>query len=124
MSTGIHSRPHKSTGDGSQLGSRRGCWPALDSDSELLAAIEARAETEHATTSEIIREAIRRFLDVASVINSSQSETSTSKRANGSQTSDGLGAHSDMNPLRHKDLSGTPGVTRTPNLRIRNSWTS
>jgi len=34
-------------------------------DPELLAAIEARAETEHATTSEIIREAIRRFLDVA-----------------------------------------------------------
>ncbi len=33
-------------------------------DPELLAAIEARAETEHATTSEIIREAIRRFLDV------------------------------------------------------------
>jgi uncharacterized protein (DUF4415 family) len=34
-------------------------------DPELLAAIEARAETEHATTSEIIREAIRRFLDGA-----------------------------------------------------------
>jgi len=34
-------------------------------DPELLAAIEARAETDHATTSEIIREAIRRFLDVA-----------------------------------------------------------
>jgi hypothetical protein len=33
-------------------------------DPELLAAIEARAETEHATTSEIIREANRRFLDV------------------------------------------------------------
>ena len=34
-------------------------------DPELLAAIEARAEANHATTSEIIREAIRRFLDVA-----------------------------------------------------------
>ena len=34
-------------------------------DPELLAAIESRAEADHATTSEIIREAIRRFLDVA-----------------------------------------------------------
>ena len=34
-------------------------------DPELLVAIEARAEADHATTSEIIREAIRRFLDVA-----------------------------------------------------------
>ena len=34
-------------------------------DPELLAAIEARAEADHATTSEIIREALRRFLDVA-----------------------------------------------------------
>ncbi len=34
-------------------------------DPELRAAIEARAEADHATTSEIIREAIRRFLDVA-----------------------------------------------------------
>lgn len=34
-------------------------------DPELLARIEARAEADHATTSEIIREAIRRFLDVA-----------------------------------------------------------
>ena len=34
-------------------------------DPELRAAIEARAEAEDATTSEIIREAIRRFLDVA-----------------------------------------------------------
>ena len=34
-------------------------------DPELLAAIEARAETEPTTTTEIIREAIRRFLDVA-----------------------------------------------------------
>ena len=33
-------------------------------DPELLVAIEARAEADHATTSEIIREAIRRFLDV------------------------------------------------------------
>ncbi|MBA2279753.1 MAG: ribbon-helix-helix protein, CopG family [Acidimicrobiia bacterium] len=28
-------------------------------------AVEARAEAEHTTTSEIIREALRRFLDVA-----------------------------------------------------------
>jgi len=34
-------------------------------DPDLRAAIEARAEADHATTSEIIREAIRRFLDVA-----------------------------------------------------------
>jgi len=34
-------------------------------DPELLAAIESRAEADDATTSEIIREAIRRFLDVA-----------------------------------------------------------
>ncbi|MFQ5516198.1 MAG: ribbon-helix-helix domain-containing protein [Acidimicrobiia bacterium] len=34
-------------------------------DPELLAAIESRAKTDDATTSEIIREAIRRFLDVA-----------------------------------------------------------
>ncbi len=34
-------------------------------DSELRAAIEARAKAEHTTTSEIIREAIRRFLEVA-----------------------------------------------------------
>ena len=34
-------------------------------DPELRAAIEARAVTDHTTTSEIIREAIRRFLHVA-----------------------------------------------------------
>jgi uncharacterized protein (DUF4415 family) len=34
-------------------------------DPDLKAAIEARAEAEHTTTSEIIRQAIRRFLDVA-----------------------------------------------------------
>lgn len=34
-------------------------------DPELRAAIEARAEAEQTTTSEIIREAIRRFLEVA-----------------------------------------------------------
>jgi predicted transcriptional regulator len=34
-------------------------------DPELRAAIEARAQADHATASEIIREAIRRFLDVA-----------------------------------------------------------
>jgi hypothetical protein len=34
-------------------------------DPELRAAIEARAEVDHTTTSEIIREAIRRYLHVA-----------------------------------------------------------
>ena len=34
-------------------------------DPELRAAIEARAETDHTTTSEIIRQAIRRYLHVA-----------------------------------------------------------
>jgi hypothetical protein len=34
-------------------------------DPELRAAIEARADADHTTTSEIIREALRRFLDVA-----------------------------------------------------------
>ena len=34
-------------------------------DPDLKQAVEARAETEHTTTSEIIREALRRFLDVA-----------------------------------------------------------
>ncbi len=34
-------------------------------DPELRAAIEARAEAEHLTTSEVIRQALRRFLDVA-----------------------------------------------------------
>ncbi len=34
-------------------------------DPELKEAVESRAEREHTTTSEIIREAIRKFLDVA-----------------------------------------------------------
>ena len=34
-------------------------------DPELKAAIEARAEADQTTTSEVIREAIRRFLNVA-----------------------------------------------------------
>ena len=34
-------------------------------DPELKAAIEARSEADHMTTSEIIREALRKFLDVA-----------------------------------------------------------
>ena len=34
-------------------------------DPELREAVEARAEAEHQTTSEVIREALRRFLDVA-----------------------------------------------------------
>ena len=41
----------------------RPTWVRIDP--ELRAAIEARAEAEHTTTSEIIREAIRRFLEVA-----------------------------------------------------------
>jgi hypothetical protein len=34
-------------------------------DPELRAAIEARADADHTSTSEIIREALRRYLDVA-----------------------------------------------------------
>jgi len=34
-------------------------------DPELRAAIDARAEADHTTTSEVIREALRRYLDVA-----------------------------------------------------------
>jgi hypothetical protein len=34
-------------------------------DSDLKHAVEQRAEAEHTTTSEIIREALRRFLEVA-----------------------------------------------------------
>jgi len=34
-------------------------------DPDLKKAVEARAEAEHTTTSKIIREALRRFLDVA-----------------------------------------------------------
>lgn len=34
-------------------------------DPDLRQAVEARAETEHTTTSEIIRQALRQFLDVA-----------------------------------------------------------
>ncbi len=34
-------------------------------DPELKAATEARAETDRTTTSEVIREALRRFLEVA-----------------------------------------------------------
>jgi len=34
-------------------------------DPELRAAIEARAEADHTSTSEIIRQALRQFLDVA-----------------------------------------------------------
>jgi hypothetical protein len=34
-------------------------------DPDLKEAVEARAEAEHTTTSEIIRQALRRFLDVA-----------------------------------------------------------
>lgn len=34
-------------------------------DANLRAAVEARASSDHTTTSEIIREALRRYLDVA-----------------------------------------------------------
>lgn len=34
-------------------------------DPDLKQAVEARAEADHTTTSEVIREALRRFLDVA-----------------------------------------------------------
>ena len=34
-------------------------------DPELKASIEARAEADHTSTSEVIREAIRKYLDVA-----------------------------------------------------------
>ncbi len=34
-------------------------------DPELRADVEARADADHTTTSDIIREALRRFLDVA-----------------------------------------------------------
>ena len=34
-------------------------------DPELREAVEARAQADHTTTSEVIREALRRFLDVA-----------------------------------------------------------
>ena len=56
------------------LGKRRRGRPAIGSgpaevvpvriDPELRAAVAARAETDGTTTSEIIREALRRFLDV------------------------------------------------------------
>lgn len=47
------------------MGSGRADVVPVRIDPELRAAIEARAEAEHTTTSEIIREAIRRFLEVA-----------------------------------------------------------
>ena len=61
--------------DVDKLKTRRRGRPAMGSgpadvvpvriDPELKAAIEARAEADHTTTSEIIREAFRKFLDVA-----------------------------------------------------------
>jgi len=61
--------------DVEELKTRRRGRPAMGSgpadvvpvriDPELKAAIEARAEADHMTTSEIIREALRKFLDVA-----------------------------------------------------------
>lgn len=61
--------------DVEELKTRRRGRPAMGSgpadvvpvriDPELKAAIEARAQADHTSTSEIIRQAIRRFLDVA-----------------------------------------------------------
>lgn len=61
--------------DVAELKTRRRGRPAMGSgpadvvpvriDPELKAAIEARAEADHTTTSEIIREALRKFLEVA-----------------------------------------------------------
>ncbi len=61
--------------DTSELKARRRGRPPMGSgpadivpvriDPELHAAIEARAQADHTTTSEIIREAVRRFVDVA-----------------------------------------------------------
>lgn len=61
--------------DVEELKSRRRGRPMLGSgpsevvpvrlDPDLRQAVEARAEAEHSTTSEIIRLALRRFLDVA-----------------------------------------------------------
>ncbi|MDH4077414.1 MAG: ribbon-helix-helix protein, CopG family [Acidimicrobiia bacterium] len=61
--------------DVEELKTRRRGRPAMGSgpadvvpvriDPELKAAIEARAEADHTTTSEIIREALRKFLEVA-----------------------------------------------------------
>ena len=61
--------------DVEELKARRRGRPAMGSgpadvvpvriDPELKAAIEARAEADHTTTSEIIREALRKFLEVA-----------------------------------------------------------
>ena len=61
--------------DVEELKTRRRGRPAMGSgpaevvpvriDPELKAAIEARAEADHTTTSEVIRGALRKFLDVA-----------------------------------------------------------
>lgn len=61
--------------DVEELKSRRRGRPLLGSapaevvpvrlDPELKSAVDARAEAEHLTTSEIIRKALRRYLDVA-----------------------------------------------------------
>ena len=61
--------------DVEELKTRRRGRPAMGSgpadvvpvriDPELKAAIEARAEADHTTTSAIIREALRKFLEVA-----------------------------------------------------------
>lgn len=47
------------------IGSRPADLVPVRIDPKLQAAIEARANAEHATISEIIREALRRFLEVA-----------------------------------------------------------
>ena len=83
-------------------------------DPEPLAAIETRAKADHAATREIICQALRRFLDVAWLIAISQSETNTSKPANGSQPSEGPAAQLDMNPLRHKVCVARPEGLEPP----------
>lgn len=52
-------------GHGASVGGRRPEVVPVRLDPELREAVEARAEVEPRTTSEVIREALRRFLDVA-----------------------------------------------------------
>ncbi len=47
------------------LGSSRADVVPVRLDPDLKEAVRARAEADHTTTSEVIREALRRFLDVA-----------------------------------------------------------
>ena len=90
-------------------------------DPELVAAIDSSAEADHAANSEIIREAIRRLLDVARVVINSAATTIPAPATHGSQPSEGRGVRFSTNRLGHKDFNGTPGGTRTPNVLIRKS---